>query len=184
VTGGANCRKAVRIICTAFTVGFAGQAFERGILGLYWLRNQLVTWWMHKRKSFNPKRKICAKEAIDPAFMRALIKKLHYGGNPEHKRNPGDFGLDPPISPRVGKTLCDDIKVFKRSEGLKLLREGFAKGMVSVQKRGAWPQNVWAVTKNGEPVEAQLEGEGMYHRYPMAHNDPFRCEVLTRWDTR
>ena len=73
---------------------------------------------MHKRKSFNPKRKICAKEAIDPAFMRALIKKLHYGGNPEHKRNPGDFGLDPPISPRVGKTLCDDIKVFKRSEGL------------------------------------------------------------------
>jgi len=61
-----------------------------------------------------------------------------------------------------------------------LLRKGIRKGLVSRQKRDGWPQNVWSVTSEGEPLEAQLEGSGVYHGYPMPENDPFRDDVLKR----
>ena len=109
------------------------------------------------------------------------IEKLRYAGNPEHKRRPGDFGLDPPSSPRPGKTLCDSVQIFTRSEALQLLREGIEKGTFSEQTRDGWPQNVWAVTQDGYPLEAQLEGQGSYHGYPMPESDPFRDKVLERW---
>ena len=95
---------------------------------------------------------------------------------------PGDFGLDPPSSPRPGKTLCDVVQIHTRVVALALLRTGLRKGMFSVQERGGWPQNVWAVTDDGEPLEAQLEGEGVYHGYPMPQEDPFRENVLARWN--
>jgi hypothetical protein len=107
--------------------------------------------------------------------------KVRYSGNPEHKRNPGDFGLNPPSGPRPGKTLCDQAKIYRRTEALTLLREGLLKGAFSEQERDGWPQNVWAVTEGGEPLEAQLEGQGIYHGYPMAETDPFREKVLERW---
>ena len=50
--------------------------------------------------------------------------RVKYGGNPEHKRNPGDFGLTPPSQPRADKTLCDEVAVFKRTTALRLLRKG------------------------------------------------------------
>lgn len=53
--------------------------------------------------------------------------------------------------------------------------------MFSAQERNGWPQNVWAVTDKGEPLEAQLEGDGIYHGYPMAEADPFRDKILERW---
>jgi hypothetical protein len=43
---------------------------------------------------------------------------------------------------------------------------------------------VWAVTDEGDPLEAQLEGEGRYHGYPMPDGDPFREEVLARWEQK
>ena len=106
---------------------------------------------------------------------------LRYGGNPEHKRSPGDFGLTPPASPRPLKTLCDQVHIFTRSEATRLLRAGFKKGLFSVQERNGWPQNVWAVTDAGQPLEAQLESDGQYHGYPMQEADPFCKEVLDRW---
>lgn len=38
----------------------------------------------------------------------------------------------------------------------------------------------------GEPLEAQLENaeQGIYHGYPMPANDPFRNQVLNRWNRR
>jgi hypothetical protein len=58
------------------------------------------------------------------------------------------------------------------------------KGLVSVQERNGWPQNVWAVAANGVPVEAMLENQeiGTYHGYPMLTGDPLRDEVLRRWE--
>ncbi len=49
-----------------------------------------------------------------------------------------------------------------------------------------WPQNTWAVTDNGDPLEAMLEnaGQGVYHGYPMPQDDPFRAEVPGRWNAR
>jgi len=49
--------------------------------------------------------------------------------------------------------------------------------------RGAYPQNIWSVTDEGEPLEAQLDNEeqGSYHGYPMPQSDPFRDQVLQAW---
>ncbi len=111
-----------------------------------------------------------------------LAKEARYNGNPEHKRNPGDFGLDPPSSPRPGKTLCDVVNIHSQAAALALLRTGLTKGVFSVQERSGWPQAVWAVTDDGEPLEAQLERDGIYHGYPMPQDDPFREAVLARWN--
>lgn len=116
-------------------------------------------------------------------WVTALASRVRYGGNPEHKKNPGDFGLDPPTAPRAGKTLCDPTGILSREEAEGLLRRGVERGLVSVQRRGEWPQNVWAATDLGDVLEAQLDNEvqGSYHGYPLPPDDPFREEVLRRW---
>ncbi len=53
--------------------------------------------------------------------------------------------------------------------------------MVSDRFEGDWPFNVWAVTANGIPLEAEWEAEGAYHGYPMPEQDPFRSVVIERW---
>lgn len=134
---------------------------------------------------FNPKRKL-----LTPAQARARADELgkladlaRYGGNPEHKKNPGDFGLTPPSDPRQGKSLCDVAKIFRRDEAEKLLQEGLRSGLVSDRMVGEWPKNVWSVTDHGYAMEAQLENpeSGIYHGYPMPETDPLSQEVLRRW---
>ena len=128
---------------------------------------------------------MCLIRRRDPPRIAASnLDKLRYGGNPEHKRNPGDFGLIPPNMPRPGKTLCDLVEIFTRTEALQLLHAGLNRGMFSVNERNGWPQNIWAVTENGDPLEAQLEGVGMYHGYPMPEADPFREVVIERWSAK
>lgn len=132
---------------------------------------------------FNPKRRIAA--APDPDALDDLAARVRYGGNPEHKRNPGDFGLTPPARPRADKSKCDWAGIVERAVALRLLREGIRRGLVSEQRRGGYPQNVWALTDDGYPLEAQLENSvsGAYHGYPMPETDPFRDVVLERWTT-
>jgi hypothetical protein len=137
-----------------------------------------------KRRSANPKRRLAGRpEASGRAALKALAARVRYGGNPDHKRNPGDFGLSPPSRPRRDKTLCDEAGVFTRAEAEALLRLGIERGLVSVQERNGWPQNVWAVSANGLPVEAMLENPetGTYHGYPMLSGDPLRDLVIERW---
>lgn len=136
--------------------------------------------------SVNPKRMRPEPSEAELVELQALAAKSRYGGNPEHKKNPGDFGLSPASQPRQGKTLCDAAEIFTRAEALKLLREGFRRGMVSEQERNGWPQNVWAVAENGTPLEAMLENRdsGTYHAYPMFSHDPLRSEVLKRWNRK
>jgi len=140
---------------------------------------------MLRRRTFNPKRRLCLAEVLQDRrrAVSSQIEKVRYSGNPEHKRNPGDFGLDPPSAPRPGKTLCDQVEIYSRAEALTLLRAGLLRGTFSMQERDGWPQNVWAVTERGEPLEAQLEGQGVYHGYPMAEADPFRAKILDRWES-
>jgi hypothetical protein len=78
--------------------------------------------------------------------------------------------------------LCDQVEIYSRAEALALLKAGVQRGTFSAQERDGWPQNVWAVTEKGEPLEAQLEGQGTYDGYPMPEADPFREKVLERWD--
>jgi hypothetical protein len=135
-----------------------------------------------KRKSFNPKRAISTTH-VEADLLR-WSQSVGYGGNPFHKRNPGDFGLTPPASPRPDKTLCDGVGIFDRASALHLLKEGVRRGLVSEQTRQGYPQNIWAVTSEGVALEAQLEnaGEGTYHGYPLQEKDPFRSIVLASWE--
>ena len=117
--------------------------------------------------------------------MATLTKRVQYGGNPEHKMNPGDFGLEPPSSPRPDKTLCDGTGIFERNKAVTLLREGIRRGLISVQERDGLPQNIWAVTPDGIPLEAQLENQATatYHGYPMPPGDPLGQEIVKRWES-
>jgi len=135
---------------------------------------------------FNNKRRIKKLEDGDLENCSELAKQIRYGGNPEHKMNPGDFGLTPPSGRRPGKSLCDDVKITSRADALECLKEGLRKGMISARFEGPWPQNIWSVTKEGYPVEAQLENRetGTYHGYPIPGSDPFAAEVVKRWNTQ
>ena len=134
---------------------------------------------------FNPKRRIKPLAENELKNCSELAKSVRYGGNPEHKKNPGDFGLTPPCSPRQGKSLCDNAEIFSRKEALGYLRLGLEKGMISERFNGNWPQNIWSVTKTGMPLEAQLENAdtGTYHGYPMPESDPLAQQVLEKWKT-
>lgn len=135
---------------------------------------------------FNPKRRLLTpvEAQARAGELQKLADRARYGGNPEHKKNPGDFGLTPPSDPRQGKSLCDSAKVFKRTEAEVLLKAGLRHGLVSDRMDGEWPKNVWSVTEAGIPMEAQLENPemGAYHGYPMPETDPLSQEVLRRWE--
>ncbi|MBT9548960.1 MAG: hypothetical protein IV090_26445 [Candidatus Sericytochromatia bacterium] len=143
---------------------------------------------MRPRKGkYNPKRKLVKIYDISSQDLSVLASCIGYGGNPEHKKKPGDFGLTPPSGPRAGKSLCDAVEVFTREEALGLLKEGVKKGLISERFDGKWPKNIWSVIeKNGHQValEAQLESTecGIYHGYPMQEDDPFSQEIIKRWN--
>lgn len=138
---------------------------------------------MRKRRSFNPKRRIRSVASTD--YLTDLAKRVIYGGNPEHKRNPGDFGLTPPSQPRPDKTLCDEVGIYKRSVAQSLLRRGVEKGLISENEHNGYPQNIWSVTQDNQPMEAELENreQGAYHGYPVPSTDPLREEILARWNS-
>jgi len=136
-----------------------------------------------RNNQLNSKRRLRKQTDVDLAVCAELASKVSYGGNPEHKKNPGDFGLVPPSGPRAGKSLCDEAQIFSRKEALKYLKQGLERGLISDRHKGLWPQNVWAVTGDGIPLEAQLENpeNGSYHGYPMPPSDPMAEEVLHQW---
>lgn len=140
---------------------------------------------IRKRRSrpqkFRNKRRILS--SCEPEALTQLASRVHYKGKPDHKIKRGDFDLDPPYGPHPGKTLCDVTGIFTVKEALRLLREGVSKGLISTQIRGRFPQNVWAVTDEGIPVEAALHDRvrGVYHGYPIPRADPFGDQVLKRW---
>jgi hypothetical protein len=138
---------------------------------------------MRNRSSYNPKRRICENQKVTSTDLQKLASRVNYGGNPEHKRNPGDFELTPPAMARPDKTLCDEVGIFSKKEATRLIRKGIRKGLISVLQKQGFPQNIWAVSKDGLPLEAQLENEvqGIYHGYPMPENDPLCPLVLERW---
>lgn len=117
-----------------------------------------------------------------------LAAEVGYGGNPEHKRNPGDFGLEPPAKPRSDKGLCDDVGMFRRAEASALLKEAARRGIVS-RARGpgeGFPKQIWAMTPNGWAIEAMLENPeaGTYHGYPLHPDDPFASDLALLWKQR
>lgn len=141
---------------------------------------------MTSRRTFNPKRRIGDRFLVgDQQALDHLAQVIRYGGSPLHKRNPGDFGLTPPASPRQGKSLCDDARIFTRAEAQRLLAMAMRRGMVDARSTpGGWPPLIWAVSDDGWPLEAESDTPGSYHGYPMPLADAFREEVLRVWQDR
>jgi hypothetical protein len=141
---------------------------------------------MKKRRAgqTNAKRQICTDERRE--ILSRIAETMSYGGNPEHKSDPGLYNLHPPSVPRLDKSLCDPTGVNTRAKARNILRRGVMKGLVSEQWRGDYPQNIWSVYTVGDRtwvIEAQLENQvqGVYHAYPLPEDDPFRLIVLKRW---
>ena len=132
------------------------------------------------RKKFNWKRRI--QDVCDTSELTRLARCVKYVGSEAHKRHKeGDFNITP--NPDSRKTLCDGIGITSKLQAHRLLRKGIIQGLISEQKRGDFPQNIWAVTSDGIPLEAQLTNEvqGVYHGYPMPSSDDLRNEVIKRW---
>jgi len=136
---------------------------------------------------FNPKRTLCEKS--DPVQSdekrTALSRAVTYTGNPAHKRNPGDFELDPPAAPRQNATLCDEANLFRKADAIMLLREGAFKGLIDKRSRNGFPLLIWSTKEiDGKTIvfEAELENNelGQYHGYPMPLSDPFRQVIIDR----
>jgi hypothetical protein len=52
--------------------------------------------------TYNTKRQLADLANWPQARLEQLGQRLLYGGNPEHKRNRGDFNLTPPSGARKG----------------------------------------------------------------------------------
>ena len=149
---------------------------------LYGLNQILGVNMMKRYQKFNPKRRLAQPGTYTCAKLAELAESVRYSGNPEHKKNPGDFGLTPPAQARRGKTLCDTTKITSRDDALGYLRLGLERGAVSEQTVDDWPKIVWAVTDDGIPLEAQRDRAGTYHGYPMPPEDPMATEIVRFWN--
>ena len=109
-----------------------------------------------------------------------------YRPSPYHKSKSSGPGLPAIPSPRPDKTICDGPTAEGSQDAAELLKSAFRRGMVSRQRRGSWPQNVWAVDDEGMVYEAQLGNleTGEYHGYPMKQDDGFTSFIGEEWKRR
>ena len=115
---------------------------------------------------------------------RAQLATASYEGSPLHKRNPGDFGLEPPCSPRLDKTLCDEAGIGRRAEAEAIFQLAVARGLVSESTAAdGFPKQIWCVDGEGRVFEAMYGGSkrGAYHGYPIRPRDPLFERVQQAW---
>lgn len=127
--------------------------------------------------------------ALSEAERTFLHQNAAYEGSPYHKRNPGDFGLIPPASPRPDKTLCDEAGIEHRSTAVDLLARAIDGGLVSDGTEpvtGSFPKQMWVVDDQGRVFEAMYGGSraGCYHGYPIRRTDPLFKQVSDAWKGR
>ena len=120
---------------------------------------------------------------LTDAERSRLHLEATYEGSPLHKRNPGNFGLTPPASPRLDKTLCDEANVFDKAVASELLTKAINRGLVSEKTTDGYPKQLWVVDDHGQVFEAMYGGSraGCYHGYPIRRQDPFFEEVSAAW---
>lgn len=145
------------------------------------------------RRTGNPKRSFVSRTDWQNKkdVYATLAKEVCYDGKPEHKDNPGDFGLTPPRDPRQDKTLCDVAGIFLKAVASELLRKGIQLGLVDTRvNKKNFPRHVWAVHTDEKGEKHVLEGKpsysdkGFYHGYPLLEGDALRQTVLNEWERR
>jgi hypothetical protein len=84
-------------------------------------------------------------------FLRAHAR---YEGSPLHKKEPHNFDLTPPTSPRLDKTLCDEAGIFDRQVAADLFSRAIEVGLVSARdKVPGFPAQMWVVDDAGRVFE-------------------------------
>ena len=137
-----------------------------------------------KGQGNDKKRRIAALGAIS-CEIRANLDEAHYVGSAHHKTRPADYNFNPPVNPRPGKSLCDDLRAITRQEAINLFRSGVRLGMVSTHLERGLPKFVWAVDRDGEAYEAILGSDGPnYHGYRLNQKAPNRAYVIAEWNRR
>ena len=141
---------------------------------------------MPKRQGNNPKRRIVEQGTFTNGVLTNLARSVRYKGSGLHKKNHSDYELDPPVSSRSNKSLCDGKRPVPFGEATRLFRSGLKHGMVSAFGEGEYPKYVWAVDEGGEAYEAKLGDDGQsYHGYRLGDDDKMmRRYVLDEWKKR
>jgi hypothetical protein len=139
------------------------------------------------RTSWNPKRKIKRRDVGEAAvqMLSQLARRASYQGDGKHKKKYREaFNVDARRGPDPEATLCDSTAIYTPKAALQLLRLGIRHGMVDERSSRGWPEYVWCVTEGDQAFEAKLSNfeQGLYHGYPLQNNDPFRKEVIKRWN--
>lgn len=116
---------------------------------------------------------------------RAVLRaSAAYEGSPHHKRKPGNFGLIPPTAPRPDKTLCDEARISRREDAIRLFDRAIERGLVSEAKApDGLPKQLWVMDEQGQVFEAMYGGSvaGRYHGYPIRRADPLFDEIAAAW---
>ena len=137
-----------------------------------------------KRQGNNPKRRIASVGELSPEVLHQL-SEARYVGSAHHKSKLADYHFSPPTNPRPDKSLCDGIRVIKKSEAAELFQNGISREMVSAYVIGCLPKYVWAVDSDEEAYESVIsKGTTKYHGYRLEPDDPMRSLVIEEWNSR
>ena len=137
-----------------------------------------------KRQGNDPTRRVAPPSSIAPE-VQSNLEQAHYTGSAHHKTKPADYRFDPPVNPRPGKSLCDDLRVIHLLEATRLFRSGVRLGMVSTHIQAGLPKYVWSVDSDKETYEAKLGGDGSsYHGYRLRPDARMRDYIIAEWEER
>ena len=141
---------------------------------------------MKKYMGNNPKRRIAKANHFTEGQLNDFAGTGRYRGSPHHKSQPADYGFHPPASPRPSKSLCDDKRVIRLEEAIRLFKDGIARGMVSMEQQNDLPKYIWAQDEQGNVYEAKLGGDGRsYDGYRLRRDDRAMREwVINEWTCR
>ncbi|MBD5557867.1 MAG: hypothetical protein HDQ92_04810 [Desulfovibrio sp.] len=135
----------------------------------------------------NPKRRVLPEYVWrrEARQYDALANEVKYVGSSKHKRNPGNFHLDPPATKGENAMTCDvDGGLTEPRVAQDLLQRAFRMGMVDERiQKGKWPCHVWGVWQ-GIVFEGKWSGNDKYHGYPLEKDDPLRERILEEWEHR
>ena len=138
-----------------------------------------------RRGQGNDKKRRIAPLGTISCTTRKVLDEARYVGSAHHKTRPSDYNFNPPVNPRRGKSLCDELRTITLREAIKLFRSGISLGMVSDHYERGLPKFVWAVDHEGEPYEAILGSDGPnYHGYRLNESAPNREYVIAEWNRR
>ena len=124
---------------------------------------------------------------LTEAQREFLRQQARYEGSPLHKREPNNFGLIPPASPRPDKTLCDEAGVFDKRVAIALFERAVTVGLVSAKdKVEGFPAQMWVVDDDGRVFELIYGGSqtGCYHGYPIRRANPLFDKISLAWAVR